>query len=60
MYENNARRGEGGEGCARLNFISWARGGMERARGGGLERPDFEISASSPQRFINPWWLSTT
>lgn len=46
MYENNARHGGGG--CARLNFISWARGGMERARGGGLERPDFEISASSP------------
>lgn len=28
--------GGGGEG-GRLNFISWARGGMERARGGGLE-----------------------
>lgn len=36
MYENNARHGGWGGG-GRLNFISWARGGMERARGGGLE-----------------------
>lgn len=50
MYENNARHEEGweGKGVRAFEFHKLGEGwDGTRGRGGGLERADFEISASS-------------